>query len=254
MLSFKEKNDIQNDKKICCNIIDFAQQLLKQQFPSVNGLQFTGYAPILENSGKWTYSLQMTRETPPSVQVHHTGHDHWVLSIQDTSGTVFLLDSKNPRQTVSASTQIQMSRIYSSNGNVIPFNLPTVQQQTNSIDCGVFAIAYAIEFCFKQYAGGKGLTFNTSVMRDHLLQCLSNKQLQPFPKVQPKKTLKLHKNTSVYINIVKDYNAKCDLPNIYDNMVSCPECDNWFHYRCATDTTKESFSDCSFVCSNCKDK
>jgi hypothetical protein len=29
MLSFKEKNDIQNDKKICCNIIDFAQQLLK---------------------------------------------------------------------------------------------------------------------------------------------------------------------------------------------------------------------------------
>jgi hypothetical protein len=52
MLSFKEKNDIQNDKKICCNIIDFAQQLLKQQFPSVNGLQFTGYAPIrkiLEN-------------------------------------------------------------------------------------------------------------------------------------------------------------------------------------------------------------
>jgi hypothetical protein len=55
-----KKNDIQNDKKICCNIIDFAQQLLKQQFPSVNGLQFTGYAPILENSGKWTYSLQMT--------------------------------------------------------------------------------------------------------------------------------------------------------------------------------------------------
>jgi hypothetical protein len=46
MLSFKEKNDIQNDKKLCCNIIDFAQQLLKQQFPSVNGLQFTGYAPM----------------------------------------------------------------------------------------------------------------------------------------------------------------------------------------------------------------
>lgn len=135
-----------------------------------------------------------------TVQIHHTGHDHWVLSIQDTSGTVFLLDSKNPRQTVSASTQIQMSRIYSSNGNVIPVNLPTVQQQTNSIDCGVFAIAYATEFCFNQYTGGKGLTFNTSVMRDHLLQCLSNKQLQPFPKVQPKNTLKLHKNTSVYIS------------------------------------------------------
>ena len=93
-----------------------------------------------------------------------------------------------------------MSRIYSSNGNVIPVNLPTVQQQTNSIDCGVFAIAYATEFCFNQYTGGNGLTFNTSVMRDHLLQCLSNKQLQPFPKVQPKNTLKLHKNTSVYIS------------------------------------------------------
>jgi hypothetical protein len=94
MLSFKEKKDIQDDKKICCNIIDFPQQLLKQQFPSVNGLQYTGYAPMLENSGKWTYSLQMTRQTPPSVQIHHTGHDHWVLSIQDTSGTVFLLDTQ----------------------------------------------------------------------------------------------------------------------------------------------------------------
>jgi uncharacterized protein YpiB (UPF0302 family) len=73
MLSFKEKNDIQNDEKICCNIIDFAQQLLKQQFPSVNGLQFTGYASMLENSGKWTYSLQMTRETPTYVQIHYTG-------------------------------------------------------------------------------------------------------------------------------------------------------------------------------------
>lgn len=79
------------------------------------------------NAGKWTYSLQMTRQTPPSVQIHHTGHDHCVLSIQDTSGTVFLLDSKNPRQTASASTQIQMSRIYNSNGNVIPVKLPTVQ-------------------------------------------------------------------------------------------------------------------------------
>jgi Ulp1 family protease len=57
---------------------------------------------------------------------------------------------------------------------MIPVNLPTVQQQTNSIDCGVFAIAYATEFCFNQYTGGKGLTFNTSVMRDHLLQCLKS--------------------------------------------------------------------------------
>jgi hypothetical protein len=103
--------------------------------------EWTPIYRLRTNAGKWTYSLQpMTRQTPPSVQIHHTGHDHWVLSIQDTSGTVFLFDSKNPRQTVSASTQIQVSRIYSSNGNVIPVNLPTVQQQTNSIDCGAFAI------------------------------------------------------------------------------------------------------------------
>jgi len=53
---------------------------------------------------------------------------------------------------------------------------------------------------------------------------------------------------------VKDCNAQCDLLNIYDNMVGSPECDNWFHYRCTTDITKESFSDCSFICRNCKDK
>jgi hypothetical protein len=92
----------------------------------------------------------MTRQTPHSVQIDHTGNHHWVHSIQDTSGTGFLLDNKNPQQTVSASTQIQMSRIYSSNGNAIPVNLPTVQQQINSIDCGVFAIAYATEYGFNQ--------------------------------------------------------------------------------------------------------
>jgi hypothetical protein len=41
---------------------------------------------------------------------------------------------------------------------------------------------------------------------------------------------------------VKDCNAKCDLPNIYDNMAGCPECDNWFHYHCAAGFTKSTCS------------
>ena len=30
---------------------------------------------------------------------------------------------------------------------------PHVQQQTNGVDCGIFAIAYATEFIFNQYIG-----------------------------------------------------------------------------------------------------
>ena len=35
--------------------------------------EWTPIYRLRTNAGKWTYSLQMTRETPPSVQFHHTG-------------------------------------------------------------------------------------------------------------------------------------------------------------------------------------
>jgi Ulp1 family protease len=43
---------------------------------------------------------------------------------------------------------IQMSRINGKNKDIVPVKIHKVQQQTNSVDCGAFAIAFMTEFCF----------------------------------------------------------------------------------------------------------
>ena len=50
---------------------------------------------------------------------------------------------------------IQMSRINGKNKDIVPVKIHKVQQQTNSVDCGVFAIAFMTEFCFSGWNGKK---------------------------------------------------------------------------------------------------
>lgn len=248
-LHFKEKYDILHDKKLCCNVINFAQALLKIQFPDLNGFQYTGYAPLLKG-GKWEYSLQMSHQEPPSVQIHHTGHDHWVTSAQDENGVVYIFDSNNPRHTMSASTQIQVCKVYGKDDNELCIKMPNVQQQTNSVDCGVFAIAFMAEFCFNSFTGKENIVFDIETSRNHLLQCLAAKLIRPFPK----KRSAIHKlklNRSFSFKIATTCRAKCNFPDMYDDLVCCDGCSSWYHYGC-TGTARQSFSDSkSFVCNRC---
>ncbi|CAG2252358.1 unnamed protein product [Mytilus edulis] len=116
-----------------------------------------------------------------------------------------------------------MTKIYHTCGKIIPVKLSTVQQQTNSVDCGVFA-QHMPEFCYSNFPAGKDLAFNVNEMRDHLVHCLTKQQLLPFPRQKNRKSLKLRINTSIIVNIEKYCSAKCDLPNLFDNMVSCSQC------------------------------
>ena len=43
-----------------------------------------------------------------------------------------------------------------------------VQQQVNGVDCGVFSIAFATEFCFNGYTGRGVLNFDRDQLRPHL--------------------------------------------------------------------------------------
>ena len=55
-----------------------AQNLLKIQFPDINGFQETTLAPVKSN-GKWVSHNGCLPQDPPSVQIHHNGNQHWVL-------------------------------------------------------------------------------------------------------------------------------------------------------------------------------
>ena len=108
---------------------------------------------------------------------------------------------------------------------------------------GVFIITFMTEFCFSGWNGKNSVHFDNNVMRNHLLKCMEGKQFSPFPKIKPVKskvTLNL-KNTSVNLSIKKEWKAKCDLPNLFEDMVSCDKCSTWYHFGCASNGTLVNF-------------
>ena len=82
------------------------------------------------------------------------------------------------------SLQIQISQIYNeSKLSSIPLIISKIQKQTNSVDCGVLAIANVIEYCFTGYLGNIYLNYNMDKIREHLaIYCLETKKFSPFPK------------------------------------------------------------------------
>jgi hypothetical protein len=92
------------------------------------------------------------------------------------------------------------------------------------------------EFCFSGWNGKNSVHFDTNVMRNHLLKCMEDKQFSPFPEIKPVKskgTLNL-KNTSVNLSIKKECKAECDLPYLFEDMVSCDKCSTWYHFGCVS--------------------
>ena len=62
----------------------------------------------------------------------------------------------------------------------------SVQQQRNSVDCGLFAIAFATSLAF----GGNpcDVAYDQKLMRKHFLDCLKKEEMMPFPECSNSKT------------------------------------------------------------------
>ena len=78
---------IRNGKKLTDCHVGFAQQLLKQQFPHLNGLQ-----PTVLQAKK---TLGVRKPLPNQLQVIHSRGDHWILAsnIGCANGDVNVYDS-----------------------------------------------------------------------------------------------------------------------------------------------------------------
>ena len=83
---------------------------------------------------------------------------------------------------ITTSTEIQLFQIYSHNKKRLLVKIPEVQKQSNSTDCGLFAIAFAVEFCLTTYSGGLHVEFEQKYMRSHLMACLEKGEFSAFPK------------------------------------------------------------------------
>lgn len=120
--------------------ISFATSLLQEQFPTLDGFQpavlgqIDGFRPV--------------RSDCDSIQIHHTGKFHWVTSSKSTN-CITVYDSKFGGTPLSSSLQVQLALIYKTSIKAtgdkksLAVEFPGVQQQLESKDCGVFAIAFA---------------------------------------------------------------------------------------------------------------
>ena len=93
-----------------------------------------------------------------------------------------------------------------------------VQQQTGTLDCGLFAIAFAVELCDGE--DPSKMVFIQEKMCNHLLTCLEKRKFESFPK-------KRHRSKKITVSrLVTTYNIHCfcRYPEMYDkrwlNVVS----------------------------------
>ena len=159
--------------------INLAQNALKKQYPEDSGFEDTllGIIPdFSKHSGNSRY-----------FQILHTGSLHWICIANVfkegclSPENVNLYDGLNSNGKINPHTQDQIADyLYLPNAPEIHVDVQPVQQQTNGTNCGLFAIAYAVDLVHKE--DPTKIRYNERRMRSHLVECLTEGSLTPFPR------------------------------------------------------------------------
>ncbi|XP_065060557.1 uncharacterized protein LOC135687817 [Rhopilema esculentum] len=215
----KEDKEIMQFSDMWLNdrIINAVQFILKKQFPLIEGFQDT----LLQKKHQFKV---MSGEF---VQIINKSGNHWMtlstLGINH-QGSIKIFDSMNSKVLNQEIKGIIASVIMTKN-RVIHVKVENVQQQPDSYNCGLFAIAFATHLCFHQ--NPRCLQFDVSKMRNHLFKCLEAKRLGPFP------LSGIHKNEHLgSLHVFRVY-CICRMPiDNEDIMQTCNVCSEKFHRYC----------------------
>ena len=218
------------------NIISAAQLLMLQHFPHMSGLQ----PPTLQQ----TQSFDVHRGE--FVQILHVHNSHWcvVSNIGCSDGVVNYYDSLYP--SVSSHTMRIIAGLIFSSASDLVVRIMDVGKQSNSSDCGVFAIAFAFDICSGE--DPCSVRFDHKLIRQHLAKCLENCRLSRFP------TLGKRKSSHIQHIQREELHCSCRLPEEPgDEMAECDSCKVWYHRHCM-DIPSEVFNntDVPWKCKRCE--
>lgn len=168
----KDLLEISDRKMLSDSVINIFQDLMKTQY-SANGLQDTVLGQLLH--------FDIYRNEP-FVQILHDGRIHWVAisTYGCNPGEVVLMDSLFNGK-VADHIKRQICAILNFTGDQLKINVIPVQQQSNGVDCGVFAIAFANYILINKKNPTNNVFFLESEMRTHLLKNFKSKKMAPFP-------------------------------------------------------------------------
>ena len=154
--------------------INFAQSLLKKQFPKLNGLAST------------LYQEKKTILSEASVQnklqiIHCNSRQHWIVAstLNCPLGEVKVYDSifYNCDQ----ETEVIIANLFQCSPKKVRVKVARSQKQKGGSDCGVYAIAFAVAAALG--INPSKLKLRQESMRAHLVSCLNEECFTQFPSV-----------------------------------------------------------------------
>ncbi len=145
--------------------INFAQRLLRSQFPGAQGL---GHTLIQERK---------TRKLEQGLQIIFDSGNHWIVAsnMDSENGTVKVYDSIYTYVDGNTRKVIENLFCMPEGSNI---EMLDIQKQEGVKDCGLFSIAIATALLFGE--DPLNIRFNQVDMRSHLLKCYDTKLLSLF--------------------------------------------------------------------------
>ena len=235
-LSFAEKETLCSKNWLSDLHINAIQVLLKQQYPRIGGLQNV----VLLQSSKSTKPFPTTSHG--SLQVVPVNNSHWIVvsTLNCCRADVTVYDSLY--SLVSAETQLIIARLLKTKKESFTIQIAKVNKQSGFDDCGVFAAAYCTSVAFGY--DPTSVVYNQECLRQHLLSCLENKKMTPFPTIRNRRVAFTYISVKVYCD--------CRCPYTGQPMVACNKCKRWFHIECLKDMTlKDMKQRRKWYCSSC---
>ena len=154
-------------ERLSDNHIDYAQEILKQQFPSIFGLQST----LLVSAGCCS-RYTMTKRSLFLQIVYSKRRKHWIaVTARGEDSSVVVYDS------VFSNIEDDTRKLCERWFGPRKVELGSCAQQKGDIDCGVYAIGFCVAV-----AHNKEPFFSTvSRLRQHIIECFEKLSFNPFP-------------------------------------------------------------------------
>ena len=159
----KDKRGILKGNKLNDLIIDFTQQLLRKQFPNINGMQCTLYQ-----------SKRLSQQPKNELQILHARGDHWIVAstLLAPPGLVLIYDTVYAE--IDGETRSVLAYFFKSK----PCVMVNVPKQSGGKDCGVYSIAIMTALAYGQNPAE--IKFKQDMLRPHLVHCLQSGSLTMF--------------------------------------------------------------------------
>ena len=169
VLTVADKEHILAGGKLDDRHIDVAQNLLKQQFSEVGGLQST----LLQAKPR-----KQCEQNKKMIQIVHSRGDHWIVAATTLAADDRVLVYDSVYTTLDRPTKNTIFNLFPASTCT---ELVQVNRQKGGLDCGVFAVAISTALAFQQNPAV--IKFDQAAMRPHLVACFEKRQVSPFPSV-----------------------------------------------------------------------